>query len=420
VTAKTFQQTSQSPRRLYYGHIIVVATFIIMCVAFGLYIVYGIFFNPLRDEFGWSRAVTSGAYSLSSVFSGVLGIVMGILTDKFGPRLVVMSSGIILGLGYYLMSQVNSVWQFYLFFGVIVGTGMSGVWVPLLSTVARWFNQSRSMMTGVTVSGLTVGQIIGPPVISRLIERYDWRDTYTMLAVAVSVIVVLAALLLKRKPEGVEEPVSARQEKRPFRDNTPARDYTLGEASRMLQFWLTAVVFFCFGFVAYGLTVHLVPHLTQLGINDIEAANVLAVSGGIGIIGNFLLGGIVGDRIGNRKAFILGILLVFIGLVILLPSRELGMFYIYAILFGLGIGAMGTSESPLVSRLFGLKHHGLIYGMMGMGFTAGGAAGPVIIGYMGDLAESYQPAFVVCLVLSLIALVVMVIIKPVQKDGPGL
>jgi MFS family permease len=420
VTANTFQPIDQQPRKFYYGHIIVGASFIVMCVAFGLYIVYGVFFDPLREEFGWSRAVTSGAYSVSSVFSGVLGILMGKLTDKFGPRLVVLLSGVLLSLGYFLMSRINSEWQLYLFFGVIIGTGMSGIWIPLLSTVARWFERSRSMMTGITISGLTVGQIIGPPVISRLIDKYDWRDTYVMLAITVFVIVVLSALLLKRKPEGIIEPPSKKQEKRAEVKTIPALDYTLAVAARTIQFWLTMAALFCFGFIAYGLTVHLVPHITQLGISNIDAASVLAVSGGIGIIGNFLLGGVLGDRIGNRKAFILGIVLALIGLVVLLFARELWIFYLFAVFFGLGLGAMGTSESPLAARLFGLKNHGLIYGVMGLGFTAGGSAGPVIIGYMGDLAGSYQSAFVVCLVLSLISLACLLMLRPVRKQGPGL
>jgi MFS family permease len=388
-----------------------------MCVAFGLYIVYGIFFNPLRDEFGWTRALTSGAYSVSSAFSGMLGIVMGVLTDKFGPRLVVMSSGLLLGVGYFLMSRLNSDWQLYLFFGVIIGTGMSGLWIPLLTTVARWFDRSRSLMTGITISGLTVGQIIGPPVISRLIDSYGWRDTYVILAVTVFIVVVLAGILLKLKPAGIHEPAPRKQKEKPVESAAPVKDYTFREAAGTAQFWLGSLAFFCFGFVAYGLTVHLVPHITQLGIDEITAANVLALNGGIGIIGNFVLGGIIGDKIGNRRAFILGLILATIGLAVLLPSRELWLLYVYAVLFGLGLGSMGTSESPLVARLFGLKNHGMIYGVMGLGFTAGGAAGPVIIGYMTDLADSYQPAFGVCLALSVIALVLMVVLRPVQRQG---
>lgn len=111
MTGTEAYQSPGTPPRFYYGYFVVGAAFIIMIVSWGLYIVFGVFFNSFLDEFGWTRAVTSGAYSLSSIFSGLLGIVMGGLTDKFGPRLVVTFCGVLLGVGYFLMSQVGTVWH---------------------------------------------------------------------------------------------------------------------------------------------------------------------------------------------------------------------------------------------------------------------------------------------------------------------
>jgi len=388
-----------------------------MVVSWGLYIVFGVFFNSFLDEFGWTRAVTSGAYSLSSIIGGLLGIVMGGLTDKFGPRLVVTFCGVFLGVGYFLMSQVGTVWHLYLFYGVIVGIGMSGLWVPLLSTVARWFTGRRSLMTGIVISGLTLGQMIGPPVISRLIAEYQWRQSYMILGITAFIIVVSAAQFLKRSPGTVENFADDVSEKQPVTGNNVSRDFSLKDAIHTVQFWLVAIVFFCFGYIAYGMTLHIVPHITELGISDISAANVLAVNGGVGIVGNFVLGGLVGDRIGNRKALIIGFILSTAALLWLVPVRELWMFYLFAVVFGLGLGSMGTSESPLVARLFGLTSHGLIYGVMGLGFTAGGAVGPVMIGYICDVTGSYQPAFMVCAALGIIGLILMVMLKPTKKLG---
>ena len=417
MTGKEAYQSPETPPRFFYGYFVVGAAFIIMIVSWGLYIVFGVFFNSFLDEFGWTRAVTSGAYSLSSITGGLVGIVMGGLTDRFGPRLVVTFCGILLGAGYFLMSQVDAVWQLYLFYGVIIGIGMSGLWVPLLSTVARWFTGRRSLMTGIVVSGLTIGQMIGPLVISRLIAEYQWRKSYMILGIAVFVIVVLAAQFLKRRPGTVEKLADDLNEEQPEKNNNVSQGFSLKEAIRTSQFWLVAIVFFCFGYIAYGMTVHMVPHITRLGISDINAANVLAVNGGIGIVGNFVLGGLVGDRIGNRKAFIIGFILSTAALVWLVPVRELWMLYLFAAVFGLGLGSMGTSESPLVARLFGLTSHGLIYGVMGLGFTIGGAVGPVMIGYICDVTESYQSAFIVCAALGIIGLILMVILKPTKKLG---
>jgi len=420
VTGQEDFPSPETQQRSIQGYFVVGAAFIIMIVSFGLYIVFGVFFNSFLEEFGWTRAVTSGAYSLSSIISGLLGIVMGGLTDRFGPRLVVTFCGMLLGVGYFLMSQIGSVWQLYFFYGVIIGIGMSGLWVPLLSTVARWFTGRRSLMTGIVISGLTIGQMVGPPVISRLIAAYEWRQSYVILGVAVFIVVILAAQLLKRAPRMVEKVADDVDGKEPVTGVDVSQSLSLEEAARTPQFWLVVSVFFCFGFVAYGLTVHLVPHITQLGISDINAANVLAVNGGIGIVGNFVLGGFIGDRIGNRKAFIIGFILAVVALVWLVPISELWMLYLFAIVFGLALGSMGTSESPLVARLFGLTSHGLIYGVMGLGFTFGGAVGPVVIGYICDVTGSYQTAFIVCAALSVIGLVLMVILKPTKQLGNAL
>ena len=416
---KIYQPPGKAPR-FYQGYYVVGASFVILAVSWGVYVVFGVFFNSLTGDFHWSHAVTSGAYSLSSIISGILGVLMGGLTDRFGPRLVVTFSSVIFGVGLILMSQVNSLWQLYLFFGVITGIGMSGLWVPMLSTVARWFTKTRSLMTGIIISGLTVGQIIGPPVVSRLIDKYRWRDSYIIIGIFSIVTLVLAAQFMKRSPVEVPQKATDVHSGQQQTATYISSDYSLKEAMRTVQFWLATMTFLFFGFMAYGLTVHIVPHVTKLGISEITAASVLSVSGGVGIIGNFFLGGLVGDIIGNRKTFIIGIILAIAALALLVPAEELWMFYLFAVLLGLAFGGMGTSESPLAARLFGLTSHGLIYGVMAMGFTTGGAIGPVIIGYIYDITDSYRIAFLVCIALLVVGLIFMAILKPTPRLGKKL
>ena len=173
------QMVWQSPTRAkpqrFYGYIVVVAAFFIMVLMFGIFDTFGVFFKPLLTDFGWTRAVTSGAFSLYWIIQGLLAIVVGRVNDRFGPRVVITFCGFIFGLGYLLMSQVSALWQLYLFYGVMIGTGMSGAFVPLTSTVARWFVKRRSMMTGIVVAGIGIGGLIAPPVANWLISIYDWR-----------------------------------------------------------------------------------------------------------------------------------------------------------------------------------------------------------------------------------------------------
>ena len=406
--------------RLYYGYVIVAASFIIMILAQGLYIIFGVFINPLLEEFGWTRAAISGAFSLSTILQGVLGIVMGGLVDRFGPRIVVTVCGVFLGAGYLLMSQVNTIWQIYLFYGVIIGIGGSGLWVPLLSPISRWFVARRSMMTGIVMSGMTIGGIIAPLIVSRLIVAYDWRQTFIILGSVALIGIVVFAQFFRRDDGRLEQKPDVAGEDTRTKSSTAVTGYDLKEAAQTLQFWLFIVILFCFGYSVIAIAVHLFPHITGLGISDVSAANVLAVNGGVGIIGNFFVGGIIGDRIGNRKVLLIGFALAVASLAWLLPSRELWMLHLFAIVLGIAMGSIGTSESPLVARLFGLKNHGLIYAIIVLGFTTGAAVGPLVTGYIHDITGSYHNAFLVCIAFAVVGFILSVFLKPTRKVGTEL
>jgi predicted MFS family arabinose efflux permease len=208
-------------------------------------------------------------------------------------------------------------------------------------------------------------------------------------------------------------PNSENEEEKELVSDTKA--FSLRKAIHTTQFWLVSIMFFCFGYGAFTITVHIVPHVTELGISAKSAANILAINGGVGIFGNFVLGGIIGDRIGNRTAFVIGFVLMIASLFCLVFVREVGMLYLFAIVFGLALGSMGTSESPLVAKLFGLRFHGMIYAVVGLGFTAGGALGPVMSGYLFDLNGDYQLAFLSCTILGVVGLVSVAILRPTEK-----
>ena len=190
---------SKKPK-LFYGYIIVAAAFLITLIMCGTLFTFGVFFKPILTEFGWTRAMTSGAFSLCILLFGLLGIGTGRLTDRFGPRVVMSGCGFFLGLGYLLMSQVSAIWQLYLFYGVMVGIGVSGSFVPLVSTVARWFAERRGMMTGIAVSGIGIGTMIMPLVANWLISSYGWRTSYIVVGITVLVLIILVAQFLRRDP----------------------------------------------------------------------------------------------------------------------------------------------------------------------------------------------------------------------------
>jgi len=300
----------------FYGYFVVAASFLTMVGIWSAYYAFGIFFKPLLNEFGWTRAMTSGAFSLATLTSGFLAIAMGRLTDRFGPRPVMTVCGLFLGLGYFLMSSVSLIWHFYLFFGVIVGIGMSGSFVPIMSTVPRWFVSQRNAMTGIVASGIGCGGFIGPPVASRIISLYGWRISYMITSGIVILLVVLSSQFIKRDPAQMgQEPFGEKADDN-LRPNTENEGFSLRQAVVTKPFWLVIGNMFCFGVCVFSIMVHISPHAIELGISPARAANILALVGGFGIAGKIILGR-VGDLVGSRMTLILGFILMSVSLIFL-------------------------------------------------------------------------------------------------------
>jgi MFS family permease len=376
--------------RFFYGYIVVGAALFIMLVMYGVYNSFGVFFEPVLTEFGWSRAVTSGGFSLSWIMQGLLGVIMGRLTDRFGPRVVLTICGF------------------------IIGAGMGGSFVPIVSTVARWFTKRRNIMTGIVMAGVSIGTLITPPVASRLIAAYDWRISYIIAGSVVLVVIVLVAQLLRRDPTQVGQ--------RPYGEKEVAKQGYVSEtyslslrgAAHTKQFWLASGMFFCIGFCSYTMMTHIVLHATDLGISSLAAANILATIGGFSILGRVVLGSIA-DRIGNRQAFIIGFILMSASLIWLVPAKEAWGLYLSAVIFGFAFGC-ATSESPLVAELFGLRSHGLILGVINLiGFTLGAAIGPFIAGYIFDVTNTYQLAFIICGATAMAGLILSIVLRPIKS-----
>lgn len=389
-----------------------------MIVMWGTQLTFGVFFEPVLTEFGWTRAETSGAYSLCMIVIGLLGIGVGRLTDRFGPRIVMTVCGSFLGLGYLLMSQIGAMWHLYLFFGVLIGTGMAGAFVPLVSTVARWFVKRRALMTGVVSNGISIGSIIMPPLARWLISTYGWRTSYIIVGTLVLVITILAAQFLRRDPSQVGQLPYGENEVTKDSSNLEASGFSLREAIHTRQFWILCAVFACILFPVACITVHIVIHATGLGISVASAAYIFAFLGVGGIAGRVILGA-VADRVGNKLAIIFGFILMSAALFWLLVGKEVWMLYLFGVVHGFAYTALIALMSPMVAELFGLGSHGAILGVVAFGGSIGEASGPVLAGRIFDMIGSYHLAFLVCAALGVSGGILTALLSPVSKEGRG-
>lgn len=406
----------QDKTRFFYGYIIVIIAFLAMMLTMGMLFVFGIFFKPIIEEMGWTRAVTSGAFSLSVIVGGLVGIAMGGLNDRFGPRVVITLCGLLVALGFLLMSQTQTVWQLYLFFGVMIGAG-SNTYVPLLSTIARWFVRRRSMMSGIAFAGSGVGMLVLPLVINQLISAYDWRISCLILGAIILVVVVVSAQFLKSNPGQVGQVAYGANNSTEEGLSLAARDFSVREAASTRQFWMFLIVLVCYGFAFSSVQVHIVPYTTDLGISATTAAIILATIGGATIVGQLGLGS-AGDKLGYKRTFFIGIVLVALAVFMLMVGKELWIFFLLAVFMGLGFGNCGTQESPIAAWLFGLASHGLILGFCACSFALGAAIGPLVFGYIFDVTGNYQAAFLVSAALAIIAVILTILVKqPLDKSN---
>jgi MFS family permease len=398
-----------------YGYTVVGAASIIMVLVFAVQYSFGVFFKPVLTEFGWTRAMTAGAFSLVWISQGLVSILMGGLNDRVGPRLVLTICGALIGSGFMLMSHIGAIWQLYVFYGIVVGAGLGGTFVPLTSTTARWFVARRGLMTGIVTAGVGVGAFIGPPIANWLISAYDWRRSYMILGGVVLGGVLAGAQLLRRDPAAVgRTPYAHGTAAGAIR--TVASGLSLREAIASRMFWVVFAAFFCYGFALQAIMLHLAPHATDLGIATSTAASILASIGGASIAGKVVLG-MLADRVGNKNVYIASFVLMIAALLWLLVATEPWALYAFALLFGFAYGGLATAHSPLVAWLFGMKQHGLVFGVSFNGWTIGCAVGPIVAGYVFDVTHSYQLAFAICAAVAFAGLVLTMWLSPATAES---
>lgn len=405
--------------RYFYGYNIVAAGFTIQALCIGAMFAYGVFFKELQAEFGWSRATISGASSLAFFIMGAVGILAGRLNDRIGPRMLIVASGAFLGLGYLLMSRIQSPWQLYLMYGVLAGIGFSTHDVITLSTVARWFVKRRGTMSGIVKVGTGSGQLLGPMIATLLLAICGWRNSNLIIGAVIMVALVAVAQVMRRDPKGMGLlPDGGRDKSDGRAGGVKEQGFSLKEAARMKQFWTICIAEFAVLFCLLTIVVHIVPYARDLGLTPAYAAGVLSTIGGVSILGRIVMGA-ANDRIGGRRALLICLVVLFCGFVWLQLATEAWMLFLFAVIYGFAHGGFFTVVSPMVAELFGTGSHGLLFGIILFSGTVGGAVGPLMAGRAFDVTGSYRVVFLVLSALTLIGFVLMITLRPIGARATG-
>lgn len=345
-----------------------------------------------------------------------LSIIAGGLADRFGPKVVTAVCCFFAGLGFLLMSQVRGIWQLYLFYGVIVGIGLSAIDVVLLSTVARWFIKKRGIMSGVVKVGTGLGLLIMPLVASVLISIYDWRTAYIILGVITLVSTVSLAQLLRRDPAQVGQSPDGELSATNDNVNSLGVGLSLQEVTHTRQFWMICLTYLTIVFTANTIMTHIALHAIDLGVSEMKAAGIISIIGAASIVGRLVIGN-TGDRLGHKQAMIICFLVFILSLLWLQFAKESWMLYLFAIPYGFAHGGFFAIISPMVAGLFGTRAHGIILGIVFSSGTLGGAIGSLLGGYLFDITGSYRLVFLILLIFSVAGLILIGGLRPIKEGG---
>jgi len=408
---------SKLENKLFYGWVVVVAFLILGTTIWGIRFTFGVFFGSIESEFELTRIATSAIFSVNMVLGGVFTILFGWALDRYGPKVIFLFMGIFTGLSLVLTSQTNAFWQLFITYSLLLAMGASTIYVGIMSTVSRWFDQKRGLALGIASIGTGLGPMITAPFATFLINSFNWRIAYLVIGIVAWLVVIPLSRFLKRDPYEIGELPDGSKiqlEDTKMEDNTFLADLSLQQAFRTRSFWSVILIFLFFASSLFLVLTHIVPHTMDIGYSAVEGATILSFSGGATIVGRMLFG-IASDKFGRKLTVAICTLLQFCAMLWLLWARDLWMFYLFAILLGLAWGGMGPAMAALIGDTFGLSKLGVILGVLDVGFSTGAATGPVIGGLIFDISNNYFLAFSLGTSIMLVATVLITLIRPERE-----
>lgn len=358
---------------------------------------FGSYAAIFEVQFGWSKTALAGAFSMARVESGLLGPLQGWLIDRFGPRVVMRIGLTLLGLGFILFSQINSLPMFYAAFLVMaVGQSLGG-FMALTVAAVNWFQRRRAMALGIMQTGFAAGGL-AVPLVAWMLVNVGWRETAFASGIAVWVIGLPLSQVIRHRPEDYGYEVdggagpgvgTGGRDAAP----APAVSFTPRQAMRSPAFWMISLGHASALLIVGGLLVHLVLHLTDsLGYSIVQANFVWALVAAMQIVGQ-VGGGYLGDRTDKRVIAATCMVGHAVAILLLAYASALWMVIAFAILHGLSWGTRGPLMAAIRADYFGPGSFGTIMGFSSLIVMMGMMSGPIIAGVMADRTGGYEAGF---------------------------
>jgi len=409
-----------SPRpRIFYGWYILSASFVILFLTTGARFSFGVAFKSLMAEFGWNRGTVSLVFFINMTAYALSLIIAGRAYDRYGPKWVIVISTILLSAGFMSVSFIDTLWQFFICYGLLAAIGMSGTTVPLFAALmSKWFIKRRGLAVSLGLTGSCMGQFVLVPIFTIMVLRYGWRTSYFCLSLVMLVVIItLAVTVIKGDPEdfGLEpygyddRSIAEGQKDEKLPDMNPG-DLGLKDAAKTYSFWLFVTVMFICGSGDFMVTTHLIPFVTDYDISPATAGNMLAWLGLMSLPG-ILIAGPLSDSIGNKIPIALTFVLRVFLFILLLKYHNLISLYIFALVFGFTLLITAPLNPILVGKLYGFSNVGLISGFITTIHHLGGGFWVYLGGWVFDRAGSYRLIFIISALIAFIAIFFTAMIK---------
>jgi MFS family permease len=361
-----------------YGWVMVALGALMTCVAVGAMFSLAVFLEPMTRDTGWSRTAISSAMTLNFLAMGVAGFGWGALSDRFGPRPVVLIGSVLLGLGLAAASRATSELAFVLAYGVLVGVAAGSFFAPMISAVMSWFERHRSLAVSLVSVGIGVAPLTLSPFAAWLVSWTDWRSAQLIIAILAWALLVPAAFFVRPAPRTPEAGVDAAQ----------GPSGSVAEALRSPQFIVLALTFFACCAAHSGPIFHTISYAIACGVPAITAVTVYSVEGLAGLGGRLALG-VLADRYGVKRILIAGLLIQALAAGAFVFARRLDEFYAIAAVFGFAYGGVMPLYPVLAREYFGQRILGTVLGAATMVSTLGMALGPLGGGWIFDRFGGY-------------------------------
>lgn len=377
----------------------VVAAFFSSAVTLGTAYSFGAFFESMSEEFDAAAGATAVIFGITTFSFFWLSIVTGRMTDRFGPRVVLVVGAVAMFGGLMLTSRVDSLGVGYVTYGAGVGIAAACGYVPMVAIVGGWFLHHRALAVGLAVAGIGVGTMVLSPLSAAMIDRYGWRDTYVVFAFG-GAAVLLACVPMVDRPPGDGSPQPSR----------------FGDALRSPVFRRVHLSACALGLALFVPFVFVGQYAKERGIGSVQAAVLVGVLGGSSVLSRVGFGTLV-RRFGSFRLYRACFVIHGVSFSVWLAAgSSYALLVVFVLVLGVGYGGFVALSPILISDRMGIAGLGSILGLLYTAPGLGGLIGPPAAGWLIDRTDSYRWAIVACLISAVVS-VVLLIGLPVDEHG---